>query len=186
MSTAAATTERRRAPRHPTTPTVPSRRAEGTDGIRILAPPRSVAWREVVTQRRDGRAWTSCMMAVVGSDTSAEEGSIVGQWGLPGVSLSGRDAQARVLKVGCNLLSAEARDARPCSRATRISRFLICAPHRSAVPRFQVTNTRLKPRFVFSLYLDVLRYRPGGRRAAYTVCAYIEILKMILNLKVTQ
>jgi len=50
--------------------------------------------------RRDGRAWTSCMTA------DMEAGSIVGQWGLPGVSLSGRDAQARVLKVGCNLLSA--------------------------------------------------------------------------------
>jgi hypothetical protein len=38
---------------------------------------------------------------------AVEAGSIVGQWGLPGVSLSGRDAQARVLKVGCNLLSAK-------------------------------------------------------------------------------
>ena len=64
------------------------------------------------------------MMADVGSDTSAEEGSIVGQWGLPGVSLSGRDAQARVLKVGCNLLSAEARDP---ARALRISLSDMCA-----------------------------------------------------------
>jgi hypothetical protein len=73
--------------------------------------------------------------------------SIVGQWGLPGVSLSGRDAQARVLKVGCNLLSAEARD--------------------PAVPGNEhAAQTQVR----FCSW------------AAYTVCAYIEILKMILNL----
>ena len=93
--------------------------------------------------------------------------SIVGQWGFPGVSLSGRDAQARVLKVGCNLLSAEARD--------------------PAVPGNEHAAQTQVRFFVVPPYLErdasnALRYRPGGRRAAYTVCAYIEILKMILNL----